>query len=101
MRLGHTEPLNGHFCIHIMFLHLLDHVENRLVFPQPDVMIGNCHPLKCNTLRVLEKRVGSPAIKENKKLSGAVLYCLNIIVLFLEDITFEVSKESNPPNFVF
>jgi len=38
-----------------VYFHLLDHVKNRLIFPQPDVMIGNCHPLKGNTLCVLEK----------------------------------------------
>jgi hypothetical protein len=39
---------------------LLDHVEDRFVFVEPDVVIGNCHRLKGDLLCVLEKGVRPP-----------------------------------------
>ena len=57
--LDHTSTTFGPFETPVLAynvsFHLLDHVKNRFILPQPDVMIGNCHPLKGNTLCVLEK----------------------------------------------
>ena len=43
---------------------LLDHVEDGLVFPQPDVVVRYRHRLKCDILGVLEKRVWTPDLGE-------------------------------------
>ena len=40
--------------------HLLDHVHNLLAAVQPQVMVGNGHPLEGDCLGILEERVRSP-----------------------------------------
>lgn len=41
---------------------LLDHVKNGFVLPQPNVMVRDCHGLKRDVFRVLEKGVWPPDV---------------------------------------
>ena len=51
-------------CKTILHNHSLDHVENRLVFVQPYVMVRYRHCLKSHTLGVFEERVWTPDLCE-------------------------------------
>ena len=48
----------------ILFRILLDHVEYLLCSVEPNVMIWNCHRLKCHLLGVLKVGVRSPDLIE-------------------------------------
>jgi len=44
----------------VSIIDLLDHVKNRFIFPQPNVVVWDSHPLKSHTFGILEKRIWSP-----------------------------------------
>ena len=40
--------------------YLLDHIHNFFASVEPQIMIGNGHPLKCDSFGILEERIRSP-----------------------------------------
>ena len=53
--------LDSNFSVSVTVVkYLLDHVHDLLAAVQPQVMVGNGHPLEGDCLGILEERVRSP-----------------------------------------